>query len=49
MCEIAVSQSYNNWDEKCRCWMQRQYARFWTRPTTPVPGRHTAVREQREE
>ncbi|CAG8759559.1 21216_t:CDS:2, partial [Gigaspora rosea] len=27
MCEIAVSQSYHDWNAKCSCWMQQQYVR----------------------
>src|SRR3990170_5932794 len=27
MCEIAISQSFNDWNKKCRCWMRQQYVR----------------------
>ncbi|RIB19801.1 hypothetical protein C2G38_2035776 [Gigaspora rosea] len=46
MCEIAVLQSYSDWDAKCRRWMLQQYARLWTRQTAPVPERYTAVAGQ---
>ncbi|CAI2179942.1 15043_t:CDS:2, partial [Funneliformis geosporum] len=27
MCEIAVPQSFNDWDRKCRRWIRKQYFR----------------------